>query len=557
MDFSFIRRLVAFTYTLILLLFIGLGFCYTNETNGNLTENTVSFSDYWEVDGKIITFPYSHDSEFTIENTLPLVYGDQMLVIRTYFTDYTVAIDGDEIIESRNHTLFGHPTNVGKKELWIPLKHEYSGSQISVTLKLQHSLYASEITEAFITTRSAYGIETLKKNVPSVILFIVFTVTGIIEICIAGFFILRRAALIRKLTFEALFYAGCFSIVSAQWIINETRIPFILFGYTIGFSILNIIAFLLMPMLFFEMSRALFLRVDKIDNAIDGAIALSIVTGCLLSITGVIDWGSLVYLAHVLILVVMIMVGYYSYTSVRDEKKLSSRTSIAIANFIFLLLAIIALAQYLNNIYSHYILIIIIDLMVYIMVQVGLIYRRIGLNVREEREFAQAKLYAFTDELTGLGNRRHFLSVVDDYEKNKLPTNLTFVAIDVNRLKYFNDQMGHEAGDELLKGTAECMKMAFNTCTTTTLGRLGGDEFAILVVASEADINRRLFNMKISLSKWRGKFINGIDVAVGVASVREDSSVTIDELAKIADERMYEDKKASYESTGYDRRSPL
>lgn len=145
MDLSFVRRLGAFVYTLILLLFIGFGFCYSNEIKYEYRENTVYFSDYWKVNGRVITFPYGNHEEFTITNTLPTVYGDQMLVLRAYYDSFEVAIDGDVILESRDSYLFGHKTNIGQKEIWIPLEYSYSGHDISVTIDLQDSLYGSQL----------------------------------------------------------------------------------------------------------------------------------------------------------------------------------------------------------------------------------------------------------------------------------------------------------------------------------------------------------------------------------------------------------------------------
>ncbi|MCR4758067.1 MAG: GGDEF domain-containing protein [Butyrivibrio sp.] len=555
MNFSLFRRLCAFAYTLILLLFIGLGFCYTNETNAYFRENSITFNDYWKVDGKIITFPYSNNTEFTINNTLPVVYGDQLLILRCYYEDFTAMIDGNEILESRETKLFGVPTTVGKKEIWIPLYSDYSGKDISIRINMQSSIYGSEITEAFITTRSAYGISQLKKNVPSVVLFILFTVTGIIELFISGFFIVKRTHLIRKLTFEALFYAGAFSIISAQWIINETRLPFIIFGYMTGFSVLTIISFLLMPLLFFELTRALFYRIGKVDNIIDGILALSIAVSCLLAVRGVFDWGFLVYIAHAIDAIVMILVGYYSYASIKKEKKFCSRSGIAIANGTFLLIAGIALIQYIDNVDYNYILLIVVDLMIYVMVQIGLIYRRIGLNVKEEKEFAQAKIFAFTDELTKLSNRRHFYNIIDDYEKDKLPANLTYVAIDVNRLKYYNDTYGHEAGDELLIGTAECLRNVFLSSSTAVISRMGGDEFAVLIIASPTELKNRLDVLRLSLKKWKGKYIDGISVAIGYANTSAYPDESIDGLSKIADKNMYDDKMNYYKESGFERRS--
>lgn len=554
MDWQFIRRLVSFIYVAIILTFVGIGFCYSNETNDELRENMVYFDNFWNIDGKIITFPYSNHEEFTMSNTLPTVYGDQLLILRAYYQDYEVYINNDLILESRSNRLFGVSTDIGKKEIWIPLQAEYTGQKISIKLNLQESIYGSEMTECIISTRSAYAITQLKKNIPSAILFVVFTVTGILEVIISLFFILKRTHLIRKLSFEALFYAGMFSIVSAQWIIQETRVPFIVFGYTTGFSILTVIAFLLMPLMFFEIARALFMRIGPIDNLIDGIMALTIIVSCFMCITGVIDWGSIVYIAHLLDVVVMIMVGIYSYKSLKDEQKLTSKTAIAFANIFFILIAGLALVQYVNNVNTSYILLIIIDLLIYVMVQVGLIYRRIGLNVQEEKEFARAKIYAFTDELTGLGNRRHFYNVMEDFEKHKLPNDITIIAIDVNRLKFYNDNYGHDAGDELLIGTSQCLQKAFSSNSTSTISRMGGDEFSVLLLASENDLNKRLNHFNSALQKWKGKYVDGISVSIGHACVRNDGDMPLEELSKIADNRMYEDKAKYYKESGLDRR---
>lgn len=317
---------------------------------------------------------------------------------------------------------------------------------------------------------------------------------------------------------------------------------------------MTVIAFLLMPLMFFEIARALFMRIGPIDNLIDGIMALTIIISCFMCIIGVIDWGSIVYIAHLLDVVVMIMVGIYSYKSLKDEQKLTSKTAIAFANIFFILIAGLALVQYVNNVNTSYILLIIVDLLIYVMVQVGLIYRRIGLNVQEEKEFARAKIYAFTDELTGLGNRRHFYNVMEDFEKHKLPNDITIIAIDVNRLKFYNDNYGHDAGDELLIGTSQCLQKTFSSNSTSTISRMGGDEFSVLLLASENDLNKRLNHFNSAIQKWKGKYVDGISVSIGHACVRNDGDMPLEELSMIADNRMYEDKAKYYKESGLDRR---
>ena len=74
-------------------------------------------------------------------------------------------------------------------------------------------------------------------------------------------------------------------------------------------------------------------------------------------------------------------------------------------------------------------------------------------------------------------------------------------------------------------------------------------------MASELEVNKRLTNLRHYLSKWHGKYVEAISVAIGVASIREDRELNIESLTKIADERMYKDKQQFYESTGLDRRT--
>ena len=178
MDLSYFRRIVAFAYTLVILMFIIIGFCYSNDINDEFRENAKSFSEYWSTpDGKMISLPYSGPLEVEIENTLPVVYGDQILVLRVYYENFEVYIDDKLVLESREHTFLGTTTNVGNKEILVPLKQEYSGSKIRVKMTIQKFKFGSDLSDIFLTTRSGYGIEQMKKNVPSVILFIVFTVT--------------------------------------------------------------------------------------------------------------------------------------------------------------------------------------------------------------------------------------------------------------------------------------------------------------------------------------------------------------------------------------------
>jgi diguanylate cyclase (GGDEF)-like protein len=109
-----------------------------------------------------------------------------------------------------------------------------------------------------------------------------------------------------------------------------------------------------------------------------------------------------------------------------------------------------------------------------------------GLNLRAgHRELQAASL---TDDLTGLPNRRLLSDRLDQALRlgHRRGTTTAVLLLDLDRFKEVNDTLGHDHGDQLLRGVADRLSKAFRT--SDTVARLGGDEFAVLLpeVADEA-----------------------------------------------------------------------
>ncbi|MCR9268629.1 MAG: EAL domain-containing protein [Hyphomonadaceae bacterium] len=93
------------------------------------------------------------------------------------------------------------------------------------------------------------------------------------------------------------------------------------------------------------------------------------------------------------------------------------------------------------------------------------------------------------DELTGLSNRRHFLSRLDELcdPTHVDPKPFVLGLLDLDGFKLVNDVHGHPVGDALLKEAADRLRSAF--CENCVIARLGGDEFGIIVPSEKtADI---------------------------------------------------------------------
>lgn len=122
--------------------------------------------------------------------------------------------------------------------------------------------------------------------------------------------------------------------------------------------------------------------------------------------------------------------------------------------------------------------------------------------------------------------------------------------IDLDGFKAVNDAHGHEAGDELLRHTA--LRLKASVRDYDVVARLGGDEFAVLATELEgsalANIAARMTRALSEPIPW-GRGSVSVAGSVGTASFpRHGSDPTT--LVRIADEAMYETKRASKAASG-------
>ena len=159
---------------------------------------------------------------------------------------------------------------------------------------------------------------------------------------------------------------------------------------------------------------------------------------------------------------------------------------------------------------------------------------------------------AHHDSLTGLFNRLSFNEDLNTLEKKLSTGDIIVVAMDLNDLKRINDGMGHEAGDEILKGASDCMKQILGR--HGKVYRFGGDEFMAVLFNDTANWPDILARLKNAFSSWEGIHVKKMTVAVGAAQSNGNSFANINEMIAAADKEMYKDKAAYYQRTGIDRR---
>lgn len=166
----------------------------------------------------------------------------------------------------------------------------------------------------------------------------------------------------------------------------------------------------------------------------------------------------------------------------------------------------------------------------------------------QRAEAQEMKFLATHDGLTAIPNRAAVLRrITDALKETSGDIRLRAVLfIDVDNLKTTNDTHGHEAGDDVLRTTAERLRRT--VAADDVVGRWGGDEFVVLVcrVITTAQLDDLVAQMHAALAVPACIASTSVPIAasIGVVEVYPEDQRTADEILRDADLAMYEAKRA-------------
>jgi two-component system, cell cycle response regulator len=152
---------------------------------------------------------------------------------------------------------------------------------------------------------------------------------------------------------------------------------------------------------------------------------------------------------------------------------------------------------------------------------------------------------SLTDDLTGLHNRRGFLALAEQHLRMiQRKGAALLIYLDLDDLKLINDSYGHLEGNRALIVTGNVLRACFRQ--SDILARLGGDEFCVLMTDAGEDsthqIRQRLQQRTEfinALSSWRFR----LSLSVGIVDVPPVPQLALDQLLRMADSQMYEEKR--------------
>lgn len=158
----------------------------------------------------------------------------------------------------------------------------------------------------------------------------------------------------------------------------------------------------------------------------------------------------------------------------------------------------------------------------------------------------EIKMIYLKDPLTGIYNRRGFEKQLRQiYEGLQWDKEyLGIASIDMDGLKYINDNYGHGEGDEALCRLARVMEKLAGE--RDVCARVGGDEFAVLLLSEESGSNNNFEKSFLEAVEKEGQRVDKpypFHASIGICFLQKNSGMSLMECIQLADRRMYEQKK--------------
>ena len=498
----------------------------------------------WEVEyeGNIIknvSFPYDLNLEENTPYTARLILPEDFknhvrLRIRSSMQDLIVYVDGEEVFRDIKEMdgklvvpdaslwhLFELPNDIGGKELKLEMKSpaiEFSG--------ILNEVYAGEGKDLI------YDI--VRDKIFNLSLSVLFIIFGIIT--------LGLSFILKNLEDNRLLYLGVFSILVALWIFSESKIMQIFIGNRF---ILGGLSYMLIPMI--PMTFGLFLKESVLKKYKDIMVVFAfmfmanLLINIYLQLSGIASFISSMQLTLVLIVSTLIGVSFFMVLEWRKYGNRQARQMLIYSSIlsVFLLIEIIV---FLSKRFERTSLFSGIGLLIFFTQITYTTFKSVNNMMIYEKETEILKKLAYKDILTNMGNRAAFEKHIDGLRKtnNKKPFRLTMM--DINNLKFINDNYGHQEGDTAIKICSNIIEkylQPFGECF-----RIGGDEFACIIFDLEdEDFNNQVSKMKMELENTKIEYDYKLDIAIGSNIYCYDEHNDIGSFIHETDLKMYQNKR--------------
>lgn len=476
---------------------------------------------------------------------LPQMDADISLVYRSKDVYTRVLVDGETIYETSVYESDLYNKSPGN--LWniLTINSKYSSKCLEMQIIMVYDTSAITVDSLLFGDKADIILGIFKENMFGIVVSLLLILTGAVLIVVDFLPSYGRAK-----KNHSILWVGVFAVLTGVWCLIETNVLQFCFK---DMRILQLIDNMLMivdamPVLMYIDSeyRIFKYRGMRILGYIHAGYALLCIA---LQYSGIIDLHNMLNGAHLIMLVTdCILFVWVCYMLIRLKKENKPILNCVLQISGIISLWIFGIFESLRSLH--------VDRMDRAgLVRVGMLILCLCLAVSSQLEtykiVEQGLKYdlisklAYSDGLTGLGNRTAYLEQLEEYGRNEKDIiQLGIVYLDVNNLKTVNDNQGHEFGDDLITIAAKIIKDSFGHYGKSY--RIGGDEFCVLMTGADIKENYEkglaVFRQLIDEANKADWYTFEVQIAHGFAVCGEFTHDKIDEAIAFADSEMYQNK---------------
>lgn len=537
-----------------LILLIVLGYILSKSEADVKEENYIKLDKGWDVTLNQNTYNNAALSELkfplagrgdvvVMEQSLPnTAMENPVLKIYNIHSDMQVELEGEEIY-SYGQEEYDAGEVVGYGYHFVTLPDDYMGKSIKITMRVSENDAFASLEIPFICNENYMMRDFVIQNRLAIYIDIFLMMFGVCLAVICGAFIIRQRGM-KKLIFIALFsfFIGMWSFCSYDVIT--------IFTYDLSKKVNYEFASLyLAPMFLFAY---FWTDIEERGWRIRKAIYYIILFIQLLfiSVTFVMHLFNIMHMCEVLRISHLLdaaMAFYLVYMFIHDIKRHKLKNPVLFFGIIVMVILLLSdivrfnIQKYTDVMTSShfssslYVGALIFVLSLFVDFCVG-----IARNLYDTAASEALEKMAYTDELTGLANRRRCEEFFDELDESD--SDYIIVGFDLNNLKVVNDTLGHDEGDRFIKEFAEILNSVFGK--QGLVGRIGGDEFIVMIKdAAKIEVKTLIDKMNQQIDKKnQEKHQWNMSVAYGICAASEGGVKTSRYAYKVADERMYRKK---------------
>ncbi len=556
---NILKNIIIFLYIALLLMFVGViiylaARCGQPSMKDDLYSGSQDYEYGWiTADGTeadisaLQKLDYAPYEEFSLYNTLPenLPEGSS-LFFRSKNIFFSVYVDGEKVYDPHVPESIFYTDAFGTRWSCIPLLKENSGKTIEIRMTKVYESSRSSIDNIRIGNSGGVIMDTIYGKITSFVTCILMLFTALLLV-IADIPVNAQSHKNHEL-----FFLGLFAFSISAWCLSETNLVQFFFDDSRMMQVVSCTALMFIPVpMMLYLNAAFGFKHKWLTPVFCISSEAEILTCWILHFLKITDIHHTMTLTHIflgLCAVIMFSVNIRNIiVSGKNASPLIYRILRGSGFVCVSLAAVIDIIRYYRGGSTDSAMFVRIGLLIYIICygisSLENTVKAVKLGVRAE---FVSKL-AYSDGLTGIGNRTAFKECLSELESEKRPGELGIIMFDVNDLKYVNDNLGHDHGDSMLICSADVIRSSFENYGGKCF-RIGGDEFVVILkgdnVSEIYERGIKKFSAAIAAHNELPDKDFVLSIAHGFALYEQSPEEnTLNDVYKLADQRMYDNKK--------------